>query len=314
MDNKRVDQVMITYLKGEVNQNYSDDSESFLNDFFDSPQSKKEKEIRDILSQNPSWPILYHLSPQREALLDWYPFRKNCSILEVGAGCGALTGLLTKRLKKVCSNELTQIRGEIIAKRYSDAENLHVLIGNVQNINMEIEFDYVSLVGVLEYAGKFFAVNDNLFYEPYLSFLLFIKKFLKKQGHLILAIENKLGIKYFSGGKEDHYGNYFSSLENYPYYNGVRTFSKNELVNILKKAGYKKIVFYYPFPDYKLPVSIFSEEGLYAMKVSRSSRFRVVDFSNARLELFNEVIVSGELLKESVLDRFSNSFLVDASI
>lgn len=314
MPTSKVGQVAITQFKSKRNHVYSDSSESFLSVFFNKPQSKKKKEIVDILSGDPSWPILYHLSPQREALLTWYPFKKNSSLLEIGAGCGALTGLFCNRLKNVYANELTNERGEIIAKRFSDKKNLNIYIGNIQNIDLSMKFDYISIIGVLEYAGRYFKHDNRMLYEPYLNFLSIGRRFLKKGGHLILAIENKLGIKYFSGGKEDHYGDFFSSLENYPNYDGIRTFSKNELENMLKKVGFTKINFYYPFPDYKLPTSIFSGDGLKTLNVSKSSYLRVADLSNIRLELFNEVIASGELAKENIIEHFSNSFLVDAML
>ena len=35
-------------------------------------------------------------------------------------------------------------------------------------------------------------------------------------GKLVIAIENRLGLKYWAGCTEDHVGKYFESLENYP--------------------------------------------------------------------------------------------------
>ena len=51
-------------------------------------------QYNDVILDKNSWAVLYHLSKQRENILKWYPFEKNASILEVGAGCGAVTGAL----------------------------------------------------------------------------------------------------------------------------------------------------------------------------------------------------------------------------
>lgn len=48
------------------------------------------------------FPILYHLSPVRENILNWYPFREEGVCLEIGSGCGAISGLLCDRMKKSC--------------------------------------------------------------------------------------------------------------------------------------------------------------------------------------------------------------------
>jgi SAM-dependent methyltransferase len=293
-------------------QLYTDQSENFLLDLFDKPQSQKQKEIYKILSKNPSWPILYHLSPQRKWILEWYPFDKNSSLLEVGAGCGAVTEVFLKKLKSVVANELTEDRATIIKKRYSNYKNLNVKTGNFVDMKNNQRFDYVTAIGVLEYSGKYID-GKSKFYDPFKKFLLNVKKVLKTNGHFLLAIENKIGLKYFSGGKEDHYGDLFSSIENYPNYNGVRTFSKEEIITLLKNSGFNKLNFYYPYPDYKLPNTILTDEG-FNLNVTLSSFASIVDFSNERLPLFNEVISAYSLKSENILGRFSNSFLIDCQI
>lgn len=295
-------------------QLYSDQSENYLLNFFNKPQSEKQKEIKKILKENPSWPILYHLHPQREFILDWYPFKKNASLLEIGAGCGAVTNVFLKRLKKVVVNELTKQRADIIRKRFADKKNLKVLSGNINNIKLKEKFDYLSLIGVLEYQGRYtsYKKNNNP-YSPYLQFLKNIKKFLKKNGTLIIAIENKIGLKYLAGGLEDHYGKLFYSLENYPNEKGIMTFSKLELEELLSAAGYKKINFYYPYPDYKLPYFIFSED-MEKVSIPLTRYTQIVDLSNPRNFLFNESIFAFLLKKENILKKFSNSFLVFAQL
>ena len=45
--------------------------------------------------------LAYHLSSIRENILNWYPFSKNESAIEIGAGCGAITGMLCRKLGQV---------------------------------------------------------------------------------------------------------------------------------------------------------------------------------------------------------------------
>ncbi|MBI2595558.1 class I SAM-dependent methyltransferase [Candidatus Daviesbacteria bacterium] len=298
------------------NKQYLDSSEDFLLNFFNKPQSQKEEEILELLNNNPSWPILYHLSPQRQHLLGWYPFKSNATLLEVGAGCGALTGLFCKKVKMVYANELVEKRSKVIKKRYSDIKNLSVINGSMYKLILPKKVDYIVAVGILEYAGRYFEnVGENTFYDSYLNFLKSLKQFLNKDGKLLLAIENKLGLKYIAGGKEDHYARVFEGIENYPNFNGVRTFTKNELIYLLNGADFSKWTFYYPFPDYKLPYSIFSEEGLKGnLNLSTSSYGQIIDLSNERIPLFNEIILANSLYEENILEYFANSFLVEVSI
>jgi len=290
------------------NNSYHDSAEETLLKFFDKPQSQKEKEIVDILNNNPIWPVLYHLSPQRKFLLSWYPFKKNASLLEVGAGCGALTGLFCEKVKKVVAVELTDERAEIIKKRYADKKNLKVFAGNFNQLPLKDKFDYITLIGVLEYQGRYAESNN-----PYLNFLKKVKNYLKKNSTLFIAIENKIGLKYLAGGKEDHYGNLFESIENYPSYDGIKTFTKKELTNLLKNAGFNRIKFYYPFPDYKLPYWILTDESL-NLNIPVSYLSQIIDYANPREFIFNESVFANSLVKDKILTHFSNSFLVECHV
>lgn len=97
----------------------------------------------------------YHMSPMRENICNWYPFRKDATVLEIGAGCGAVTGILCQKAAHVTSIELSRRRATINYERNKKYSNLTLMVGNINDIPMEQKFDYVTLIGVLEYAGRF---------------------------------------------------------------------------------------------------------------------------------------------------------------
>lgn len=265
-----------------------------------------DKKVKSILKDNPSWPMRYHLSKVRENLLSWYEFPRESSLLEIGAGCGAMTGLFLEKLSKVVAIELSKRRAEIIKNRYIDKDNLTIYAGNLNDIEISEKFDYVTLIGVLEYAGKFTHTKN-----PFVDFLKNIKKYLNKNGTLIIAIENKFGLKYWAGAKEDHTSRFFNSIENYPKKKYVQTFGKEEMKDILKEAGFESFNFYYPMPDYKLPTEIFSDEYLPNKNHNlRGGMFPVKDFSKKREILFNEKLAMDNIVKNKKFDFFANSFLI----
>jgi len=292
---------------------YHDSSEDFfLKLFRNKPESKLKKEINKILTNSSDWPIQYHLSPQRTILLECFNFGKNKSILEIGAGCGAITKLFTKKFKIVHALELEAKRAEIIKLRLKDKTNLKIIQSDLLNFKTKRKYDYITLIGVLEYAGSFFGnsfLKDKYSYKPFISMIKKAKSFLKPNGQLIIAIENKLGIRYLSGCTEDHYDILNESLEDYPDYNGTRTFSKNELKKILNMAGFeKKPKFYYPFPDYKFPKIILNKKYLY--KISTAEIFPSPDYAKKRYFNINEILLAQTLKKAKILSQFSNSFLI----
>jgi len=297
--------LILTYINNK--DKYSDgEDENKLLEIFNG--DNVQQVIKDILENDPSWPMRYHLSPVRENLLNWYDFDSNKTILEIGAGCGAVTGTLCNKLKKVTAIELTEMRSKIIAARHKDKKNLTVIAGNLNDIVLKEKFDYVSLIGVLEYAGKYTQTQS-----PFIDFLSKAKTHLKKNGTLIIAIENKFGLKYWAGCKEDHTGKFFDSIENYPTDLGVKTFSKNELEEMVKSVGLDKVNFYYPLPDYKLPTEIFSDKYLPTLRHNiKSNIFPFEDYSQDRMNLFNEKLVMDNIIANNKFDFFANSFLIFA--
>lgn len=292
------DVLNLTYYKGE--DLYSDgDVEDKILEIF-----QKNEDIQERLMKDDDWAILYHLSPIRQNLLEWYDFEKDASILEIGSGCGAISGLFCEKVRRVVGIELSKRRSMINAERNKQYDNLEIMVGNFEDIELTETFDYVTLIGVLEYADSY--INSS---KPYEEMLRRVKKFLKPNGKLIIAIENKFGLKYFAGAMEDHTGNLFDGIENYKNVSSVRTFSKNEIEELLQKAGYGENEFYYPIPDYKLPNAVYAQNYL---PKAGDLRNMSVAFDRPRFKLFDEDIVYDQLCKDEKFEYFSNSFLIFA--
>ena len=61
-----------------------------------------------IIAERKSWPILYHLSALRENIVDFLPIKKTDKVLEVGSGCGAITGALSRKAGSVTCVDLSK--------------------------------------------------------------------------------------------------------------------------------------------------------------------------------------------------------------
>lgn len=250
-----------------------------------------------------NWPLYYHLSDKRRCLLEWYGFEQNSELLELGAGCGALTGLFCERVKRVVAVELSSRRCRILHERWQGHDNLEILAGNMLEVEPCGRFDYVTLIGVLEYARSFVKTLT-----PHVDMLSAAWRQLKPGGRLILAIENRFGLKYFAGAGEDHTGRLFGGIEGYSLDPLVDTFSKLELERLLVASGFSKFVFHYPHPDYKFPTAIFSDSCL-------PHGFELACAPNpdrGRVRLFDEELVWPRLLRDGQFPYFANSFLVMA--
>ena len=268
-------------------------------------QEYPEEALNQVIAQEKDWAVLYHMSHLRENIVSALPITKEQSVLEIGSGCGAVTGALAAKAKSVTCVELSRKRSLINASRHSACDNLRILVGNFQDIEPDLteKYDYITLIGVFEYAGAYIRTE-----HPFEEFLRLIATHLKEDGRLVIAIENRLGLKYWAGCMEDHTGRAFDGLENYPDpETDVRTFSRPELETVLKEAGLTEYSFRYPYPDYKLPLAIYSDEYL-----PGKGQLTVNDwnFDRSRLKLFDETRVFDSLSGCGQFPLFSNSFLI----
>lgn len=261
-------------------------------------------EFNRVITETKEWPVFYHLSHIRGNIVEWLPITKDHSVLEIGSGCGAMTGVLAKKAKNVTCIELSKKRSTINATRNKEFDNVEIMLGNFEEVEKHLvdKFDFITLIGVLEYAESYIS-TDN----PYVDFIKKISKHLKPNGKIVIAIENKLGMKYWAGCQEDHFGGYFLGIENYVGKKGIRTFAKNELRKLIGEAGMTNCEFYYPYPDYKFPITIYSDDYL---PKEGDLQTNIRNFDKERYVLFDEEKAFNTIIDEGLFPEFSNSFLV----
>lgn len=200
-----------------------------------------------------NWSSFYHLTHTRTYLLR--PLRhllEGKSVLELGAGCGALTRYIGETAKSVVALEGSPRRAAIIASRCRDLNTVTVVNDAIQDLETTEKFDVVTLIGVLEYARKHGPKSDN----PEAAMLAIAKSFLKPGGRLLLAIENQLGLKYFAGAREDHLCVPFFGIHDLYSKHTPVTFGKKELCALLENTGFASIEQVVPLPDYKFPITM----------------------------------------------------------
>nr|WP_302598822.1 class I SAM-dependent methyltransferase [uncultured Cellulosilyticum sp.] len=268
-----------------------------------------EDTILELVKQNKKvdidseWALKYHLSEDRGNILEWYDLPSKSTVLEIGAGCGAITTTLLKKDLQVTAIEMSYKRALINHER-NKSENLNIIVGNFFDVKVEQKYDYVTIIGVLEYIEAYSI-------HTYEEFLKKVKGVLKPHGKVLLAIENRFGLKYFAGAREDHSGVFFEGIEGYTCGKGVKTFTKKELIKLIEQVGFLKYNFYYPFPDYKFPYTIFSDEYLPRVGDIRNI---LHNYDQDRLSLFDEEKVYDSLIENKLFAEFSNSFLVEIGI
>lgn len=257
------------------------------------------------------WPSLYHLSGTRANILR--PFENNLhgDILEIGAGCGAITRYLGECGGNVLALEGSPRRAAIARARTRDLQNVTVVSDRFDLFSADQKFDAITLIGVLEYANLFTPGES-----PALNMLERVRALLKPEGKLFIAIENQLGLKYFAGAPEDHLGQPMYGIEGRYRNDQPQTFGRIILAEMLKEAGFSACDFLAPFPDYKLPVSVITERGFKTEKFDAAAfAWQSVrrDPQLPSILAFSPELVWPTLAQNGLALDLANSFLIVAS-
>ncbi|WLG32703.1 glycosyltransferase [Pseudomonas simiae] len=232
-----------------------DDAETELAGIIDN--AKDVTVLSDELPQYcTDWAKLYHLSATRANILRPFEHLFKSRVLEIGAGCGAISRYLGECGADLLCLEGSPRRAAMAASRTRDLDNVTVLAERFDDFKIEEQFDVVTLIGVLEYASMFSNADD-----PALAMLMRVRQLLKPDGHLFIAIENQLGLKYFAGAPEDHVGITMYGIEGRYEHGQPKTYGRKELKDLIVRAGFTSTSFLAPSPDYKLPNSIITESG-----------------------------------------------------
>jgi SAM-dependent methyltransferase len=257
------------------------------------------------------WPSEYHLSRQRHCVVRPLGIKPGDRVLELGCGCGAVTRHLGEIGADVTAIEGAWPRARIAAERCRDLPNVTIIADDFLRYQAAKPFDWVLLVGVLEYAPVFSNEAD-----PIADVLRRATAVLAPTGRLVVAIENKLGLKYFNGCAEDHVGVPFHGLQGLYGDRSPRTFGRAELADHIRDAGLPEIKFFYPFPDYKLPRVVLTDAALADPQFDAAGTLAYLqarDYGGAPHRLFDEALVAREVARNGVLGDLSNSFLVIAT-
>ena len=261
--------------------------------------------VKDIASY-------YYLGIGRSAILRCLDLPAESRVLELGAGCGAITRYLGENFASVDAVDASPIRAEIARERCRDLDNVSVMCRDLRNERFDSVYDIVVIIGVLEYAPVFIYPKEAP-RDACLRFLKLARSALKENGNLVLAIENRMGLDYWAGAPENHTGKPYDGVHDYPNAGSPVTFTRTELRELLDDAGFVHTNFYYCFPDYHYTSTVLSSTGAEREYYLHNwVGFSLDSPRNTKGRTFNKPLAAKMLGESGMLREFANSFLIAA--
>ena len=287
---------------------------------------------------------LYAFSPLRENLFEWVEFEPNARILQIGSDYGSFTGILAERAGEVVVLDPREENLEVNRIRHGERSNVVFVCGDLRDQvqwkkavveKLKAESDGNSAIGVAGRNAKLFKLYkpkanarnvagagaaDNhteaaanaikeIMFQPFDyiilgTFLSQCKKeeaadllreaadYLKPGGMMLAAVENEMGIRYWMGAEKQE-NSYLES-------------EFRSLFEELKNIWGGTFTMYYPVPDYRYPVTVYSDH--YLPKTGEvaniSARFEAPGFCFG-----SEEEMMAKACQNGMFTKMNNSFL-----
>ncbi len=167
-------------------------------------------------------------------------------------------------------------------------------------------YDVIAAVDVIEYAKNPAKVLKN------------IRKRLKPGGKLLLAADNRLGIRYFCGDQDAFSGKNYDGVENYTHLlpwereeMKGRAYAKAELAGFLEEAGFKRRHFFSVFPRISNPQLLLAED--YVPNESLDIRI-FPEYNNPDTVFLFEEELYPSLLANGLLHGMADGFWIECPL
>lgn len=290
----------LTYNKG--NDSCADEPE--LDEILQIVQNADQRDYSRIIAEKRNPKLLYHLSLQRQNIVAGLEIGKNQDVLEIGSECGAITARLSQMAKSVTCVEVSEKKSRNNAWRNRDCDHLEIRVGRFEDLHEDLNrrYDVITMIGTLENLDA--CLTGKLSAERLLRMALC---HLNPQGEIVIAVDNKYGLKYWAGCRDERSGEFFGSLKAYTDEAEAQSHTLNSLKNLLDRAGLTDQRFFYPYPDYRYTRCLYSDDYL-PEKGELTANMN--NFEAERMFLFNETQVYDNLISDRMFPMFSNSYLV----
>jgi len=253
----------------EIGNSYRDTSEKSLRILIAQVESGApwRDAVQKRFAGSHPWLARIVTDPSRDLFFRLHAPAPASKVLDVGAGWGQISLPLARAGHEVTALEPTPERLAFIraaAAQDGTAGRIHFVQGDFLEIDFDTKFDLIACIGVLEWVPRFSKGEPRALQ---VDFLRRARAALAPGGSLVIGIENRLGLKYLLGARDDHLAvpgvavldhqladAKWRALKGEPL--RCLTHTRTELRDLLAEAGLALTEHYAAFPDYKLPQSI----------------------------------------------------------
>lgn len=216
-----------------------------------------------------------------KGILNWYPFAKEEKILVV-----------VSETDTICS-------------LFSNVDSCTVFDFEL-NLFQDNTYDYIIADGVLERV-----LDITSFFEKSMCLL-------KEQGKLLFSMDNRLGLRYFCGDRDNFTNRNFDSIEKYRRVSNMdlqkqsgRALDRAFVESCLKEAGFKQWQRYSVLPNVDTPQLIYAQD--YLPEEDLSMRY-IPMFHSPDTVFLEEQYLYDSLIQNDMFHQLANGYLFECTV
>lgn len=283
---------------------------SYLDDkLYDLVSKYSEAQQSDFLKKTNEPFFFNKLTEIRSNCVEWLPIGANDRVLIFGAGYGETVCGIAPQCKSLVCFDTDEVRISINEVKNKDFDNVkYYTAKNAEdffcafNSDSSNRFNFIVMTESFGRASDYFPNEEN----PQLRLLKEVKSLLTRDGKIVIACDNPYGFKYFNGSLQDKGSSYFSTISGQKQPDAPDLFTKWQIKELVQNSGFGGCKFYYPFPDYQISFSIFTDR--YTPKNGELSDPEYT-WEKKKLSMFDEKEACIAAAERGCFDQFSNSYI-----
>lgn len=237
--------------------------------------------------------MIKELSEYNKNITCWIPFDSRQRVLEIHSGCGTVSNSLLQKISYLECIEVSLLKSQINHEINYGYDNFDIYVGNdevecIECLKNNI-YDYVLIWGI-----------ENIAWLR--RILKKCESMIKDGSKIILAFDNKYGLKYWAGKTFEDQKEICKSIES----SDIGCTLK-QVEEMLITEQYGKYNVYYPYPDYKTMFQMFSDDFL-PQRGQLTKDY--MSYIGERISLFDELEAFDGIIENNVFRFFSNSYVV----
>ena len=202
-----------------------------------------------------------HFSPMRANYLRAFDWSQAKCVLEIGCGSGSLVQFLAGQDLQVDAIEPNRQLAQLAQLRTRKFTQVRIFSDAFGQLDFAAQkYDVIILNGVIDSVLNLSITNSKDYADCIRQLLQKCAALLNTNGQILLAADNRQGLKYVYGATDERVQKSYYGFNGYKQHHVKQSLNLSEWRSLINDLEFAKVQEYYLFPDYRLTSVILGKD------------------------------------------------------